>query len=118
MGGIFGTLSSMDSFSYSTFSSSNLKIDESASYSTIGASAAQSSMTDSEKQQASDFDSVTKSKQIFNVLCLCAMIKRLVHLLKHLNISRSDWRQSAGGQQRGDMAGDAFWRPSAGSLLA
>ena len=67
MGGIFGTLSSMESFSYSTFSSSNLDIKTSASYSTIGASAAASSMNDKQKNESADFNSITKSQEIFNI---------------------------------------------------
>merc|ERR1719336_2849271 len=67
MGGIFGTLSSMSSFSYSTFSSSNLDIATSASYSCLAASAAASSLTDTQKNESSDFDSITTSKQVFNI---------------------------------------------------
>eukprot|EP01084_Bolivina_argentea_P263805 446640_1 len=67
MGGIFGTLSSMNSFSYSQFSSSNLDISVSASYSCLGESAAASSMTDKQKNESADFNSITTSTKIFNI---------------------------------------------------
>eukprot|EP01084_Bolivina_argentea_P085270 154110_1 len=67
MGGIFGTLSSMNSYSYSKYTSSNLVISTSASFSTLLASASASAMTDSEKEQAETFNNITESQTIFNI---------------------------------------------------
>eukprot|EP01084_Bolivina_argentea_P263806 446643_1 len=67
MGGIFGTLSSMDSFSYSKYSSSNLDIKTSAKFSVLKVSGAASSMTKEQTQQADDFNSILISQSIFNI---------------------------------------------------
>eukprot|EP01084_Bolivina_argentea_P193422 331838_1 len=67
MGGIFGQLSNMNSYNYSKYTSSDLTISVSASYSALGASAAASSMTNTSKQEANSFDSVTNHQSVFNI---------------------------------------------------
>eukprot|EP01083_Nonionella_stella_P097454 273939_1 len=67
MGGIFGTLSSMNSFSYSKYESSNLEISVSAKLSTLVVSGAASSLTTSQKTQANDFNSILNTQSVFNI---------------------------------------------------
>eukprot|EP01084_Bolivina_argentea_P155179 270436_1 len=67
MGGIYGQLSEFNANSFSSFSSSNLSISMSASYSTLFASASVSAMTNIQKQQAQDFKQSTMEQHIFQV---------------------------------------------------
>eukprot|EP00484_Ammonia_sp_Unknown_P030303 CAMPEP_0197034130 /NCGR_PEP_ID=MMETSP1384-20130603/12325_1 /TAXON_ID=29189 /ORGANISM="Ammonia sp." /LENGTH=579 /DNA_ID=CAMNT_0042464015 /DNA_START=91 /DNA_END=1830 /DNA_ORIENTATION=+ len=67
MGGIFGTLSEMETFSYSSYSSSNLEISTSASYSCLSYSAGVSSMNSDQKTEASYFNNITIDNEIYNI---------------------------------------------------
>lgn len=57
----------MEQYSYSQFTSSNIAIEVAASYSTLFASAAVSSLTEEEIQVAKDFDEELVNQETFNI---------------------------------------------------
>jgi hypothetical protein len=66
-GGRYGLRSVFSSDSYSSFASSNLKIDVAASFSTLMTGGSSSSMTDSQKEQANAFSEASSRQDKFIV---------------------------------------------------
>eukprot|EP01084_Bolivina_argentea_P033272 61563_1 len=67
MGGIFGQITELKSFSYSQYTSSNLEITTSAEYSALLASGAATSLNSEQKETAEDYKKVALKQNVFNI---------------------------------------------------